>query len=479
MDFQQELNEIFEIIKDTLPAGVEFTAYSIPSYSGHGTSGKSYFTLVDGKANRDAIPEALKDGSEYRRIEINRRINDAKFDITVAQEPGRFVIFSVSKENGYTYRIATPEELVQLTKLELIKFVDPGTRKEIFAEVAPDKKTGKPDIVGRQKIYYENGEVKEYTGAPISDFARAAFHALDEKLKFVYALVTETDAIIKTSPVIPGVTELYEFNEDLTLDASKIENIYEFLESFNEAKIEKGIEALEANPEFKAKAEKRYGQLIKTRVGQDAGIESFEKAALSRKEVELFSDWHFAENVISLSRMDEGECRTVVDFIGSLVMSYLDIHEFKEQMEATENEMELREVYHSAAQKVKTGILDEANVYGGSWFGEISTLLANHKVEKLMFEKTHFKLENNDALKAFIFYLNLNNGISIYFDIYQSYLYNLTEFFWFSPTLPRTAWGETDFVLPEFTLKFRRKAFYRINDDGEWLRKSPKPAGVE
>jgi len=479
MDFQQELNEIFELIKDTLPAGVEFTTYNIPSYSGNGSSGKSYFTLVDGKINRDAIPEALKDSSEYRNIEINRRISDIEFDITVAQEPGRFVIFSISKENGYSYRIATPEELVQLTKLHLRTIVDPGMRKEVFAEVAPDKKTGKPDVVGRQILYYANGEVKEYTGVPASDFARAAFHALDGKLKFVYVMISETDVIIKTSPAIPGVTELYEVNEDLTLDTSKIENIYEFLESFSEAKIEKGIEALQANPEFKAKAEKRYGQLIKNRVGEDAGIESFEKAALSRKEVELFSDWHFAENVISLGRMYEEECRTVVDFIGSLVMSHLDIHEYKAQMEATENEMELREVHHSAAQKVKAGILAEANVYDGSWFGQISTLLANHKCEKLMFEKTHFKLESSDALKAFMFYLNLNNGISIYFDIYQSYLYDLTEFFWFSPTLPRTAWGETDFILPEFTLKFRRKAYYRINDDGEWLRKSPKPAGVE
>lgn len=479
MDFQQELDAIFEIIKDMLPTGVTFTCYSIPSYSGRGTTGKSYFALIDGKVNREAIPDALNHDREHRNNEINQRVRKAQFDITVEQEPGRFVLFSISKENGYTYKIATPEELLFHTKLDLMQNVDHGARKESFAEVAPDKKTGKPDVVGRQKIYYENGDVKEYSGTPVSDFARAAFHALDGKLKFVYAMASKTEVIIKTTPAIPGVTELYEFNEDLTLDASKIENIYEFLESFSEAKIEKAIEALQANPEFKAKAEKRYGQLIKTRVGEDAGIESFEKAALSRKEIELFSDWHFAENVISLGRMDEDECRTVVDFIGSLVMSHLDIHEFKAQMEATENEMELREVYYSASQKVKAGMLAEASVYDGSWFGQISTLLANHKVEKLMFEKTHFKIESSDALKAFMFYLDLNNRVSMYFDIYQSYLYDLTEFFWFLPALPRTAWGETDFVLPEFTLKFRRKAYYRINDDGDWLRKSPKPAGVE
>lgn len=479
MNFQQELNDIFEIIKDTLPAGVEFTTYNIPSYSGNGSSGKSYFTIVDGKANREAIPEALKDSSEYRNIEINRRISDIEFDITVAQEPGRFVIFSVSKENGYTYRIATPEELVQLTKLDLMRIVDPGMRKEVFAEVAPDKKTGKPDVVGRQILYYANGEVKEYTGVPASDFARAAFHALDGKLKFVYVMISETDVIIKTSPAIPGVTELYEINEDLTLDVSKIENIYEFLESFSEAKIEKALEALEANPEFKAKAEKRYGEFIKVRVGKEAGIESFEKAALTRKEVELFSDQHFVKKIISLSRLYEEECQTIVDFIGSMIMSHLDIHEFKKRMEATESEEELKAFYDVAAEKVKKGILAEVKVYNKGWFGEISEMLANHKVEQLMFEKTDFSIENNDALKGFMFYLDLNKGRELYFDIYQSYFNNPTEFFWFLPNVPQTAWGDTTVKWPEYTLKFSRKAAYKINDSGRWKTHIQEPAGKE
>ncbi|MPT33872.1 MAG: hypothetical protein E2604_01985, partial [Flavobacterium sp.] len=74
MDFQQELDAIFEIIKDTLPAGVTFTCYSIPSYSGRGTTGKSYFALIDGKVNREAIPDVLNDDREHRNDEINRRI---------------------------------------------------------------------------------------------------------------------------------------------------------------------------------------------------------------------------------------------------------------------------------------------------------------------------------------------------------------------------------------------------------------------
>ncbi|RZJ71834.1 hypothetical protein [Flavobacterium sp.] len=468
MDFQKELNDIFETIKDTLPTGVEYLSYNIKSYTGRGTSGQSYFAIVDGKPDREAIPEVLKSDRETRNNEINKRINDIEFEITVAQQPGRFVIFSLSKENGFTYRIATLEELVYLTKFYLMGIVDPGTRKEIFADVAPDKKTGKPDVIGRQKIYYGNGEVKEYTGAPISDFARAAFHALDEKLKFVYAMVSPDEAIIRTSPAIPGLTELYEVNEDLALDASKLENIYEFLESHSEAKVGKALEALQANSEFRAKAEKRYGQFIKARVSENAGIDSFAEAALTRKEVELFGDRHFTDEVISLSRLDEQECQTIVTFIGSLVQNYFDIKEFKDQMESAENKNEAKAIYLEAAEKVKNGILDEAHVYEEGWFGKILQMLAHHEVEKLMFEKTRFKVKNDDFLKGFIFYLGMNNSSPVYFDVFQSTVSGFSEFFWFLPSVPRTAWGDTDFALPENTLKFSRRAHYRIGDEGEW-----------
>ena len=159
-------------------------------------------------------------------------------------------------------------------------------------------------------------------------------------------------------------------------------------------------------------------------------------------------------------------------------MSHLDIHEFKRQMEATDNEIDMKMLYFASAQKVKDGILGEAKVYGGGWFGKISEMLANHQVEKLMFEKTHFKLENSDALKGFIFYLAINNRSAIYFDIFQSYVTDLTEFFWFLPSVPRTAWGDTDLAFPATTLKFRRRAEYRLGDDGEWLRTSPKPGSM-
>ncbi|WP_300660433.1 hypothetical protein [Fluviicola sp.] len=476
MNQNQELNDIFEIIKDQLEPGVTYHSYSIKG-NGLSTSGSGVYKITGGKRDFE-IPDVLSDDRENRMNPINRRIRKAEFDITVQCEPERFVYFTLSQEGGFSYRIADTELLVEVIKLELMDNVDAGCRKEIFSEITPDKETGLPEPYSRQIITYDNGDVKEYSGAPVTDFAKALFHAQGGKMEQIHVFASKTEVIIETKPQIPGLTELYVFEEDLTLDSSNLEAIYAFMESFSDAKMAKAIEALQENPDFKAQAEKRYLSFIQARVGEEAGLESFAKASLKRKEEKLFDDWHFVEEVISLSRLDEKECQTIVNFVGSLVLSHLDLDAFETEMKAAEDETDLRNGYAAAAEKVKDGIITEANNYPDGWFGKLSLMLANQEVEKILFEKTHFKLENNKLLKAFVFYWGLNNSQEIYLDIYQSYVNDLTEFFWFLPTVPKSSWGDTELVLPEYTLKFRRRAVYRLGDDEKWIRNSPTPASI-
>lgn len=476
MNQNQELNDIFEIIKDQLEPGVTYHSYSIKG-NGLSTSGSGVYKIIDGKRNFET-PDFFSTDREYRMEAINTRIRKAMFDITVQCEPERFVYFTLSREEGFGCKIADTPLLVDIIKMELKDNVDPGCRKEIFSEITPDKKTGRPELHNRQIITYPSGEVKEFTGAPVSDFAKALFHAQEGKMQQIHVYASKEEVVIETKPQIPGLTDLYVFEEDLTLDNSNLEAIYAFMESFSDGKIAKALEALEGNPDFKTKAEKRYLPLIKARLGEDAGLELFADAALKRKEEELFSDWHFVEEVISLARLDEEACRTMVEVTGSLVLSHLDLDAFEAEMKTAENDMDVRKIYTAAAEKVKAGIISEASNYPDGWFGKLSLTLANHKVEKILFEKTHFKLENNKYLKAFVFYWGLNNGQEIYLDIYQSYVDNLTEFFWYLPTVPKSSWGDTELVLPEYNLKFRRRAVYRLGDDGAWIRKSPPPVSI-
>jgi hypothetical protein len=474
MNQNVEFNRIFDLIKNQLEPGVTYHSYFIRSAEGKSMSGKSFFKLTDGKPDFQ-IPECLGRSRLSRLEPDNKQVIAAMDELVYASDPGTLTYFTISEDAGFKAEIANADILINLMKYEMATNVDSGTRKEILVKVFPIAGTPQPELESWQKIYYPDSEPKEYTGAPINSFIIPLYFALDKKLQAVYIEASETAFEIMTSPEIPGLTKPYEFVEDLTLDASNIQNIYTFMESWSEAKIAKAVEALETNPDFKAKAEKRYLQFIRARTGKNSGLESFANATLSRKETDLFGDEHFAENVISLSYLNQKECQAMVDFIGSLVINHLDINLFKDQMEAAENMDYLYTIYFAAAEKVKNGMIAEAQQYLGGWFGKISMLLANHKVEKVLFEKTHFIVEKNDLLKAFVFYLDINNGDELYLDIFQSYLPELTEFFWFLPNLPKTSWGDTEVALPEYTLKFRRKSYYRLGDDQEWLRKSPSP----
>ena len=209
MNQNQELNDIFEIIKDQLEPGVTYHSYSIKG-NGLSTSGSGVYKMTDGKRDFE-IPGVLSDNRENRMVDINTRIRKAMFDITVQCEQERFVYFTLSQEAGFRYEIADTPLLVDIIKLELMDNVDPGCRKEIFSEITPDKKTGRPELHNRQIISYPNGDVKEFTGAPVSDFAKALFHAQEGKMELIHVYASKTEVVIETKPQIPGLTDLYVF----------------------------------------------------------------------------------------------------------------------------------------------------------------------------------------------------------------------------------------------------------------------------
>ena len=127
-----------------------------------------------------------------------------------------------------------------------------------------------------------------------------------------------------------------------------------------------------------------------------------------------------------------------------------------------------------AALKRK-GIEAEGKNYPDGWYSRLSTKFCALQVKKVLFEKTHFDIPNSRYLKAFIFYLNLNQKRAVYLDIFQSDAPKLTEMFWFLPEVPTSSWGETEIKIPDSTLAFPRVARFRNGDDGSWKsKKSPK-----
>lgn len=154
------------------------------------------------------------------------------------------------------------------------------------------------------------------------------------------------------------------------------------------------------------------------------------------------------------------------------MLNYLNINQFKNKAESAETESDLVEIYSAAADMVKKGILEEAKKNPDGWFSKLSVKFANLKVEDVMFEKTDFSIPDSDQLKAFIFYLGINNRREVYFDVFQSYCKELSEFFWFLPSVPKSSWGDTELALPKYTLKFQRTVIYKLGDGKRWRNKS-------
>lgn len=473
---KEKLKIIFDIIKDQLEPDTEYYTYQTS------TSRESFYKITAGKIDHN-IPKIIHWKNNRKEIEgIDLTILDILYPIREAPVPGEITFFILSKEKGFVQKNINVEFLIDLMKLELLNDIDSdsGRQEKSFIKIAPGKNSGQLNLDIFTKVHDADGSVRDFDIATVEKFIECLYHLTDKKLEMVYTFASGKNVDIKTVPEIPGITKLYVPVEDLSLNASDIENIYEFLESWSDAKIATALEAINANPHVKPDIEKRYLNLIRSRVGQYAGLESFAEASLTRNEFNLLKGEHFDKNFLSLSYFSNNECQLVVDFLGSIVLNHLDINEFKNQAESAETESDLIRTYSAAAKKVKKGILEEAAKNPDGWFSILSRKFADLKVEKVLFEKTHFLIPDSDQLKAFIFYLGINNHKPVYLDVFQSYCDELTGFFWFLPSVPTSSWGDMNPALPESTLPFQRTATYRLGDDKPWkTKKFPERSATE
>ncbi|RZJ70378.1 hypothetical protein [Flavobacterium sp.] len=462
MQTSEKLDKIYHAIKGQLEENVTYVRTESNYHRG------SFHKISDGK-NVDAVPAAIHWKNRQDNIEnLGFRLDDAIRELKKTLSNRGLLVLSLSRENGFSYEFATAETIVQTLILELKQEYSSGFSEEIVVTIAPDQTQDEPEIEVFSKFTRADASSGESDVMSGEHLVKCLYDVLDRKLTKIWISGADAKVEILTIPAIPGVTGLFEPQEDLTLDASDLNGIYAFLESFSEAKIQKGIDILLKNPDFTKKAEKRYLQLIKNRLGDQATLSDFPKAALTRTQVNLLDGEHVGKNFLSLSYFDEHECELFVDFVGALVMNHLDLGAYRQKAEACENDSQLLELYSTYCHGVRIGIKAEAEAFPGGWFGKLSLKLHDHKIQKVLFEKTHFTMTDSDKLKAFLFYLTLNFSGELYLDVFQSYLPELTSFFWFAPIVPRSSWGDTDIAIPKSTLRFTRKVFYRDGDDGHW-----------
>ncbi len=460
---KQKLEAAYKQIEMHLEEGVSY--YSTYTVTTYGVVGGRIFSLENDL-------RVYLDDEKLEHLDL--------FKVTKSFPAHSIVKYTFIKGSPVTVEACSPEMLLQEIKLEL------KARQMQHAEIlrvtnSPAEgllnietrvkflKNGKMDIL--EKEIQSTGSESEDTRSGIEDELRALYFALDGNLKKMFVSMVGDELIVQTTPAIPGLTdEVIEKKVNLKLDASNLKAIYTFLESHEEEKIAKALEALEGNPELKEIAEKRYLNFIRTRLhNANAVLAQFPEAALSRSEVETLTGKHFAKDFISLSYFDDSESKLTVDFIGSMIQNAIDLESYTQQASQLTSPDELVALYDDFAAQAKKAIAEEAKNCPKGWYSEVSKHLVKLKLKRVLFEKTQFDDANRSlALKAFIFFLNINCKTSVYLDIFQSDTPKLTEMFWLLRAVPQSSWGDVTPQFPDSPLKFQRSASYRIGDDGSW-----------
>ncbi|MCP4521174.1 MAG: hypothetical protein GY827_05730 [Cytophagales bacterium] len=86
-----------------------------------------------------------------------------------------------------------------------------------------------------------------------------------------------------------------------------------------------------------------------------------------------------------------------------------------------------------------------------------------------MFEKTSFNKANEAIyLEEFYFFILTTHDSTLWMDIHQSDVPNLTEMFWLGKKVPQTQWGDATPSFPDSPLSFSRKAQFKEDDYGRW-----------
>ncbi len=464
MQTNEKLHTIYEAIKNQLEDGIIYRRTESNYHRG------AFYKISDGKKDSE-VPAPIHWENRHDELDsLDYTVDDAIWEFKKTLSNRGLLVFSLTKDKGFSYEFATAETIANMFQLEMEDDYSDGFSEEIVVTIAPDQTDERPEIEVFSKFTRADGSSDESDVMSAEFLVKTLYDTLDRKLTKIWISGKDTKVEMRTLPAIPGVTKAFELQEDLSLDASNLNAIYEFLESFSEAKIAKGIEVLLQNPDFKAKAEKRYLKLIKNRLGETATLEDFPKAALSRSQVNLLDGENVGKNFLSLSYFDKAECEIFVAFMGALVQNHLDVADYLQKAEACENDSELWELYRANYHDVRNGIKDEATAFPGGWFGKLSLKLHDHRIEKVLFEKTDFSIPDSDKLRAFIFYLTLNFAGELYLDVFQSYLTELTPFFWLSPRVPKSSWGDTTIAIPANPLKFPREVAFRDGDDGKWIK---------
>ncbi|WP_196889035.1 hypothetical protein [Aureivirga sp. CE67] len=478
MNLEEKINYISEQLDPFLKEGEIY--YSSPIVTEFGTSGGSFYTLEDNKIcydfdNKDAIDNARRNlGYKQDLFSISREYSEHT-KLQYRFEKGKLMTVKVYDIPMLLEDIQS-KYLFDLEQCEAIK----QEEEIIFTEKNEKIKTSIVEKTTFSDSVWE--DVSDYCNQDIICLYKA-LEIKPKKLKFIFdghKLLAQSN-IAFPEYGIEKIEEIIDFSD---FNSKEITSIFSYLESFDDAKIEKALSVLKENQVFKLKAEHRYLNFIKARLDNaTASIFDFNQASPTKAEIDFFlsnNRWIKSKKTkknpatvkLSFSYCNEEQSKLFVDFIGSISGKYAKVLKFSAEARMTSKESDLEKIIRENFKLFQLNLEKDLNEYKEGWYGEILNFLFKlPSISQVLFDKTSFLDANGSLyLKEFIFFLLLkSDDTGLYFDIHQSDAPELTYLFWMFKNVPETNWSDSEAYLPQKNrLKYKRTAYYKIGDFSKW-----------
>ncbi|MCT4637889.1 MAG: hypothetical protein N4A72_09285 [Bacteroidales bacterium] len=114
------------------------------------------------------------------------------------------------------------------------------------------------------------------------------------------------------------------------------------------------------------------------------------------------------EDIISFEGLSDTESRCIVDFLGELVKTYLDMDAYIDTSYSFTEEFELIDHFNESSQRVKTGLEQEISNNDSEQYIKALTKLTSMCLSTVVFKNTTFKSANKSpVLREFLFFINM------------------------------------------------------------------------
>ena len=458
----EKLLQLTELMSPTLEEDLTYTSQM--SIQPNGSSGTGWCAYKDGELIMPDFPDEIDDLED----EILDHIKEAGNGYC-------YLKYSITKGEALKLKVCSAGDILEALKDKYVSRAKKRDIQEVYSIITFYKQHtygeefSLKNIVKGYKIDEEGKSEMNFT--PAHNEAEALFASLDFKITELEVRFKDGEINLCSIPAFPeyGLKEIKLDESELELDESSLKDILAFLESNSEEKISKALEVVEKDAEIKAICERRYLNIIRARLdNKEATLADFSEGILKKQDVELLLGENLGRDYISFSQLWDSQAKVIVDTLGAIVATAINIDEFKNSAIATKNEEELQALFPSYVEIIQKELKRNIDEYNEGWLGELCTLLSSMNINRLLCERQFLDLTNASFyLDEFYFFIGTSFEVPMFIEYYQAKPL-MTDMYWLLPFVPDTRWFDETPNICETPLSYHRMARYQVGNNSSW-----------